>query len=342
MASSSSFFAHDEPAYICLERYPLSLEASLAAGKARSPQRLASSLCDRGEDSLTGKVGMLSLDSVGCRRVQDALDKASAAEEREALVQELHGRAVSCMKSAHANHVLQKCISTMPAESLQFIVDELMERDGLATQMAKHRYGGRIVQQLLKKCSAAQVSELAEVLLQDAVTLLDATFGTYAMQHLLRFGTEDQRHRLAQTIASNIGAIGRSSAGSGAVAAAVEHAAPEDRVAIARAVVREPGLSTFLAQGRHSYYAVPQMLEALSETERRQARRSLAQDLPSLQSARYGRHVARYVETAMALEQTVSGRYSACTDRLDESTLSACTDDSEGCTTECATASSSE
>eukprot|EP00443_Scrippsiella_acuminata_P045766 CAMPEP_0115216872 /NCGR_PEP_ID=MMETSP0270-20121206/25563_1 /TAXON_ID=71861 /ORGANISM="Scrippsiella trochoidea, Strain CCMP3099" /LENGTH=314 /DNA_ID=CAMNT_0002630725 /DNA_START=60 /DNA_END=1004 /DNA_ORIENTATION=+ len=289
-------FALNEPAYIRLERYPPPVR-TLTPGD--EPLQMSTAL-KGGEETLTGKVGLLSLDPVGSRWVQDALEKASTDDERETLAKELHGRAVTFMKNAHANHVLQKCIRTLPAESLQFMIDELLEREGLAASIAKHRYGGRIVQQLLKKCDAAQVGGIAEALMHDAVTLACATFGTYSMQHLLQFGTDEQVHRLAEMVAENVATVGRSSAGSGVVAAAMEHAAAEDKVLIARAALQEPGLLGLLAQGRHSYRAVPQMLEVLDEVERLQAHGSLAQDLPALRAARYGRTVAKYLDAEMS------------------------------------------
>merc|ERR1719195_744903 len=105
----------------------------------------------------------------------------------------------------------------MAPDALQFMIDELMVSEGLATKVAKHRYGGRIVQQLLKKCGASQVSGLAEAVMQDAIALSCHTFGNYSVQHLLRFGTGEQRRQLVRTIVSNVETIGRSTAGSGII-----------------------------------------------------------------------------------------------------------------------------
>mmetsp|Transcript_80159 Transcript_80159/g.202763 ORF Transcript_80159/g.202763 Transcript_80159/m.202763 type:complete len:392 (-) Transcript_80159:254-1429(-) len=292
-SASSLPVASDEPAYIRLGECLSPVNTSV--GDALSETSLSS----HSERSVLEDPWRHSQDPAGSRRVQDALDEASD-ETREVALQEFHGRAVKAMRDPHANHVLQKCIRTLPAESLQFMIDELLEREGLAASIAKHRYGGRIVQQLLKKCDAAQVGGIAEALMHDAVTLACATFGTYSMQHLLQFGTDEQVHRLAEMVAENVATVGRSSAGSGVVAAAMEHAAAEDKVLIARAALQEPGLLGLLAQGRHSYRAVPQMLEVLDEVERLQAHGSLAQDLPALRAARYGRTVAKYLDAEMS------------------------------------------
>jgi len=241
---------------------------------------------------------LLSQNAEGTRRVQDALDHASD-EMKEAMLQEFHGRAVKAMRDPHANHVLQKCISIMAPNSLQFMVEELLERDGLATAVARHRYGGRIVQQLLKKCATSQVSELAEALMLKTVTLARHSFGNFSVQHLLEFGTEEQRHRLAQTITASADEICRSRAGDGVVAAALEHASPEDRRAIAQAMLTEPGLLLEMAQGRHGHLSVVRILNALEGQESIKAHMRLAMNIATLRTSRYGRNVAKYLDEKM-------------------------------------------
>mmetsp|Transcript_100609 Transcript_100609/g.252222 ORF Transcript_100609/g.252222 Transcript_100609/m.252222 type:complete len:380 (+) Transcript_100609:74-1213(+) len=281
--------AIDEPAYIRLG--DCHSPVSTSAGDALSEISLSS----RGERSVLENAWLHSQDPAGTRRVQDALDEASD-ETREVALQEFHGRAVKAMRDPHANHVLQKCISIMAPTSLQFMVDELLERDGLATAVARHRYGGRIVQHLLKRCSASQVSGLAEALMQETVALACHSFGNFPVQHLLQFGTEEQRHRLAQTIVSNAETICRSKVGAGVVAAALEHASSEDRLSIAQTVMHVPGLLVELAQCRHGNTAVLRMLQVLDGQDSLQAHMGLAMGIATLRASRYGRVVAKHLE----------------------------------------------
>jgi len=249
----------------------------------------------RGESSLSGSVWLLSQDPVGCRQVQAALDTAASDEAREALAQELHGHVAKAMRDAHANHVLQKCIAAMPAASLQFMVDELLAREGLAAQAARHRYGCRIVQQLLQKCGGDQASGLVEALLQDALTLTCHTIGNFTIKQLLQCGTEDQRYRLVRAIERNMRTICHSRQGASVVAVAMEHAALDDKVWIARAALQEPELLAFLARGRHGDGAVLQMLEVLSSRERAQVCSLLGGNLVAAGAPKLGRLVTEHL-----------------------------------------------
>merc|ERR1719215_1111840 len=171
---------------------------------------------DTGSDdghALVGQVWVLSQDLVGCRQVQEALDAAPSHEAREVLAEELHGHVLKAMRCPHANHVLQKCIALLRPDALQFIVDELLARDGLVVQAAKHRYACRIVQHMLSKCPSSQMAELVEVLMRDAVVLACHSIGHYSVQRILDAGTEEQRYRLIRTVERNVRSIGQSSQG---------------------------------------------------------------------------------------------------------------------------------
>jgi len=184
----------------------------------------------------------------------------------------------------------------VPSEALQFIVDEVTASEDLVMQAARHRYACRIVQQLLEKCSASQVSGLAEVLLQEALGLACHSFGTYVVQQLLQLGTQEQRYRIVRMIERNARALCCSTPGSGVVAAALEHAAPEDRVWIRRAVLQEPELLACMAQTRQGSAAVARMLQALGGRELTAVRSALLSNEVSLRASQHGAMVAEFLE----------------------------------------------
>jgi len=288
-SAGSLALAIDEPAYIRLGECLSPVNTSV--GDALSETSLSS----HSERSVLEDPWRHSQDPAGSRRVQDALDEASD-ETREVALQEFHGRAVKAMRDPHANHVLQKCISIMAPASLQFMIDELLERESLPAAVAQHRYGGRIVQQLLKKCDTSQVSGLAEALMQETVALACHTFGNFSVQHLLQVGTKEQQQRLLQTIIGSAETICRSKVGEGVVAAALDQGSPEERLRIARAVLLAPGLLVEVAQGRHGHKLVLRMLQVLDDQESLQAHMILAMNIAALRASRHGRTVAKHLE----------------------------------------------
>merc|ERR1712232_1487696 len=102
--------------------------------------------------------------------------------------------------------------------------------------------------------------------------------------------------RLVRMIERSAGTLCRSTAGSGVVAAAMEHAAPEDRIWICRAVLQEPELLTCMAQTGPGSRAVVRMLQVLGDRDRVSACNRLLQDMGTLRASQHGLVVAEYLE----------------------------------------------
>lgn len=245
--------------------------------------------------TMVGRVRRLAHSPEGTRRLQNALDNASS-KERELLVKEFHGRAVRAMRCPHANHVLQKIISVMPPASLQFLIDEIMGEDDLAKKLTTHRYGGRIVQQLLAKCSASQVGDLVETLLQDTAVLSCHYFGNFAIQHLLQSGTAEQQYRCIRSIERNMKTIASSTCGVGVVEVAMRFGSPLDRAWLARALIQAPELLFHLAQTRHGPGVVSHTMGALPKQERARTIQILSEASRELRATRYGKKVLASLE----------------------------------------------
>jgi len=223
--------------------------------------------------------------------LQEALQAAPSDQAREILAAELHGHVVRAMRCPHANHVLQKCIMVMQPKSLQFIVDELMARNGTVAQAAKHRYACRVIQHMLTKCPASQTAELAEALIRDAKVLACHTIGHFSIKQLLEIGTQDQRYRLIRVLEQNMRSISLSAIGGCVVRAALSYADAEDKIWIARAVLQDTDAVLSLASHRHGNVAVLQLLQTLNDPEQRRLREVLMKHHDQLGSSKFGRAV---------------------------------------------------
>lgn len=247
------------------------------------------------EISLAGRVWELSQDSKGCREVQLAIEEASD-DVRRGLLAEIAGHVLDAMRCPHANHVLQKCITCSRPQDCQFIVDEIMACNGFVELAARHKYGCRIIQRLLERCPL-QVERIAAAILSDVSGIARHPYGNYVLQNLLEHGTPAHRHRLAEELRQEIVAICQDSFGSAVVAAALSKLCKEDAISLARAIVQEQGLLTFMAHARHGHAAVRTILQALDGPDLAKARELLSAELPSLKVSRYGRVVASWIDT---------------------------------------------
>jgi len=155
--------------------------------------------------SLRGSVLRLSLEPFGCRVIQMALDVASASQ-KEDLVAELHDHVRLAISSPHANFVIQKVIEVLPIKSASFIAEELVT---VAAEVARHRFGCRILSRLVEHhlCgngSAPSADLLIDEVLLETDQLIHHNFARHVLELILEHGTENHKEKIAKSIRNNI------------------------------------------------------------------------------------------------------------------------------------------
>jgi len=246
--------------------------------------------------SLASHVWELSRDSRGSRQVQEAIDFATNDEERAAIAQELHGKVWEALECRNANHVLQKLISSMRPQASQFVIDEIMGL-GSAAYAAQHGFGCRVLERLLEHCTPEQVGPLVEDLLDAGPKLCTDQYGNFVVQHVLEFGTDEHKHRMSRIVAAQIASIPGDYHGCSVVSAALTHSLEKDKIVVARSVLARRGFLVCMARQRHGHDAVMCLLNLVNTKERMEAERQLRASIGQLQRSRYGRVMAKYLES---------------------------------------------
>jgi pumilio RNA-binding family len=145
------------------------------------------------------------------------------------------------MRSPHANFVIQKIIAVMPVTRASFVSDELI---GNVAEVARHRYGCRILCRLVEHHSGAEsmaTKILIDELLQDVAPLCHHSFARHVIESVLEHGTYEQRHKVAVEISRDMLHHARNRNSSYVVERALSSCSIEDQRMIA---------SEFLRSGR--------------------------------------------------------------------------------------------
>ena len=150
----------------------------------------------------------MARDSLACRALQRALDDRSDSG-RLAIAEALKSHVWACIACRNANHELQKTITVLRPNHVQFIIDEIMERRKGPLLAAKHQYGCRIVERLIEHCPSDQLRPLVAELLKDVLPLSSHRFGNFVLRHIMEFGTSGQKHFIATTIIDGMGKMHR-------------------------------------------------------------------------------------------------------------------------------------
>lgn len=248
--------------------------------------------------TLGGRVWELSRDSKGSRQVQEAIDNASNDDERAAIAHQLAGHVWQALECRNANYVLQKLITSLRPQASQFVIDEILQRGpGSGAYVARHQFGCRVVERLLEHCTPEQVSPLVEDLLDFGSQLCTDSFGNFVVQHVLEFGSDDHKHRMSCIVAEQIASIPGNYHGCSVVSAALTHSLADDKILVARSVLGRRGFLVCMARQRHGHDAVMGLLNLVNTRERAEAERQLHASLGQLQKSRYGRVMAKYLDS---------------------------------------------
>jgi mRNA-binding protein PUF3 len=248
---------------------------------------------ERGEDgaailrALAGQVSRFARDKVGCRVVQKALDCASP-EQAHVLAMEMVGSVKQATRCPNGNFVIQKIVTTLPAEDIEFAAKELL---GKAGDVAKHRYGCRVACRIVERRGevepASSIAEFISELLQRAFDLSQHAFAHHTMQSILEHGTAGDRQKIVAALRPCILANAQGRSSSYVVASALECCDEVDRHTLVMDLLEHLPTLTRSLSGCH----VIKALLAVAGSHLPDAARRLQEVAAELASTRHGRRI---------------------------------------------------
>jgi len=239
--------------------------------------------------SVLGQVWELSQTAQGCREVQDALEEPGSEEARRAITLELQTHIAEGLFCPYANFVLQKCITLLPEEDLDFMFQELILEG--PEKAAKQKFGCRVTQRLASKAPETWGLAVGEALLGEFQSIACHPYGNYVLQHLLENGADCTRAAIALAALQNLSFLVSDTFGAAVVSGALKSALALDRVALARALVNDSDSLVALALSRHGHGSVMVSLDLVTCEESRAASLWLLQRRASISTTKFGRTV---------------------------------------------------
>jgi len=245
-------------------------------------------------EALVGSVPDLAFDASACRVVQKAIEFGEE-EEVVALGMELQGRIREAIRSPHANHVVQKLVEVLPASSLGFVAEELL---GAGPEVARHRYGCRVLCRLVERHSGSPVAhmhELIEELLTEAAELARHTFGHYVIEKGLQTGSAHQRHQICLALREDLMRNAKNRSATYVVEKALNICDDEDRKAMMQDLFGSPESLVSLVENQFGCHVAKGLLKIECESCH-EILSLIDAAAPKLQKNKYGRRLLEEIK----------------------------------------------
>lgn len=131
-------------------------------------------------ESIAGELVSISLNMHGTRAVQKMIDYLSTQRQVQSLIMALNLNVVTLIKDLNGNHVIQKCLNTLPPEDNQFIYNAVAAN---CIEVATHRHGCCVLQRCIDHASESQRIQLVTEITYNSLTLVLDPFGNYVVQY---------------------------------------------------------------------------------------------------------------------------------------------------------------
>jgi len=236
-----------------------------------------------------GLVPCLAFEPAGCYLVQAALAAADQEVATELALQ-MRGWVFAAVMSRHGNYVIQKMITTLTVQQVDFVIHELME---VSSKLAGHEYGCRIFCRLLEHAAQDDlVVRLLDRVLDEVEDMVVHPFGHHVIERIFEHGRPHQQGWIVDALRWNLLRVARDRFGAYVLEKALLCGSFEDKEALTSAFLACSAAEVASLSRRHLGCMVLRAVQRLPAPLAEQAREHLGTPAArqELADTRRGRH----------------------------------------------------
>jgi len=234
----------------------------------------------------------ISLNMHGARAVQKLIDVVRTTPFVPRLVAALEGAVVALTKDPNGNHVIQRCLESLPPEAHSFIFRAVASD---IIDVASHRHGCRIVQRCIDASKGHDRWLLTGAISQSSLTLVQDPFGNYVVQYILGLHDPKANSQIISCMLGRLNVLSRQKFSSNVVERCLQVSGPEDRIRMIMELSDVRSLGELL-RDVYGNYVVQSALFLACEPQLTQFLGVVRPLLPSLRASGQGRRIAQKLE----------------------------------------------
>ncbi|RMZ91329.1 hypothetical protein DV736_g1417, partial [Chaetothyriales sp. CBS 134916] len=231
---------------------------------------------------------IIALNQHGTRALQKMIEFVHTDEQTAMIIKSLEYRVVDLVQDLNGNHVIQKCLTRLGAETSQFIYNAVAQ---FCVVVGTHRHGCCVLQRCIDHAKAAQRARLIARITECAFDLVQDPFGNYVVQYILDLDEPTFTKPLCDSFKGRVVALSKQKFSSNVIEKCLRTADQDSK----RALIEEMMLGNELDKMlRDSFanYVVQTALEFADEQSRVRLTEAIRPILPSIKSTPHGRRIA--------------------------------------------------
>ncbi|KAJ1733960.1 hypothetical protein LPJ61_001315 [Coemansia biformis] len=229
----------------------------------------------------------VSLNMHGTRAVQKMIDLLSNQEQIDAIIEALRGYVVMLIRDLNGNHVIQKCLGRLSGANNQFIYDAVAAS---CADVATHRHGCCVFQRCIDYATLAQKAQLVNVVISQALSLVQDPFGNYVVQYVLDLNVPEYVEPLVSTFVGHICALSVQKFSSNVMEKCIRQASPGTRRQLVAPLMQRDKLD-MLMRDSYGNYVVQTALDFADPQQRIEIIEAILPLLPLIRNTPYGKRI---------------------------------------------------
>ncbi|KAJ1645652.1 hypothetical protein LPJ64_002769 [Coemansia asiatica] len=229
----------------------------------------------------------ISLNMHGTRAVQKMIESLSSQDQIEAVISALHDSVVMLIRDLNGNHVIQKCLSQLSSKNNQFIYDSVAQS---CSEVATHRQGCCVFQRCIDYSTGEQKRQLVDVVIDEALALVQDPFGNYVVQYVLELGVSEFSEPLIKRFNGHICGLSVQKFSSNVMEKCIRIASADTRRQLVVPLLQREKLE-ILMRDSYGNYVVQTALDFADQTQRLEIIEAILPLLPHIRHTPYGKRI---------------------------------------------------
>lgn len=157
-------------------------------------------------------------------------------EQQVELAQELEPDIIRIMKSENGNHVVQKVLTKLPRDRIDFVYDAVR---GRIFELSQQQYACRVIQRMIEKGTPADKAFILQEFHEVASRLVTDNWGNYVVQAVIRQGGSEARSKVIRLCIDQFLVFSKQKVASNVMEHCIEYGSEQDRLEMFRLITRQ-------------------------------------------------------------------------------------------------------